>query len=80
MYTVKDLQRRYSVSVHTVLGWIRSGELHAINVGRAPEARKPRWRISQSALDAFEQVRTPTAFRPRVGRKKLPGDVVEFYS
>jgi excisionase family DNA binding protein len=46
MYTIQDLQRRYGVTVHTVLGWIRSGELRAVNVGRRRGARKPRWRIT----------------------------------
>jgi hypothetical protein len=58
MYTVRDLQRRFAVTEHTVLGWIRSGELTAINVGRSPGARKPRWRISQEALEAFELARS----------------------
>ena len=34
--TVRDLCERYGVSEHTVLGWIRSGELRAVNVGRKP--------------------------------------------
>ena len=59
MFTVQDVQRRYGVTVHTVLGWIRSGELRAVNVGRRLGAKKPRWRITQQALDAFEQLRTP---------------------
>jgi Helix-turn-helix domain len=79
MYTVQDIQRRYSVTVHTVLGWIRSGELRAVNVGRRPGARKPRWRITQAALEAFELARTPTPAPPRARRKKRPADVIEFY-
>jgi len=66
--------------VHTVLGWIRAGELKAVNVGRAPDGRKPRWRITQSAIDSFELARTPTAAPARVaGQKKQPSGVVEFY-
>jgi excisionase family DNA binding protein len=79
MYTVQDLQRRYGVTVHTVLGWIRSGELRAVNVGRKPGARKPRWRITQQALDQFEEVRTPAPPVPRKRRRKRPVDVIEFY-
>ena len=79
MYTVRDLQRRYGVTVHTVLGWIRSGELRAVNVGRRPRAKKPRWRISQQSLEAFELARTPTPPPPRARRKKRPADVIEFY-
>ena len=52
--TIRDVCERFVVTEHTVLAWIRSGELRAVNVGRAPEAKKPRWRITQAALDAFE--------------------------
>jgi len=78
--TIRDVCERYGVTEHSVLAWIHNGELSAVNVGRAPEARKPRWRITQAALDAFEQLRTPTAALPRGRRKKqAAGDVVEFY-
>jgi excisionase family DNA binding protein len=79
MYTVQDLQRRYGVTVHTVLGWIRSGELRAVNVGRRPGAKKPRWRITQEALDSFEQLRTPTSSAPPARRRNRPANVIEFY-
>ena len=80
MYTVQDLQRRYSVTAHTVLGWIRSGELRAVNVGRRPGAKKPRWRITQGALEAFELARTPTQPPPRAQRRKRTDTgVIEFY-
>jgi hypothetical protein len=59
--------------------WIRAGELLAVNVGRTPNGRKPRWRIPQSALDAFEAARTPSAPAPRAKGRKQSGDVVTFY-
>jgi excisionase family DNA binding protein len=77
--SVPDVCERYRVSEHTVLGWIRSGELRAINVGRRPGAKKPRWRITQNALDAFEALRTPTPPLPRLRRHKRPADVIRFY-
>jgi excisionase family DNA binding protein len=79
MFTVRYVQRRYGVSEHTVLAWIRSGELRAVNVGRRPGAKKPRWRISQAALESFEARRTPTPPAPRK-RRQRPADVVEFYT
>jgi excisionase family DNA binding protein len=77
--SVKDLTQRYGVSEHTVLGWIGSGELRAVNVGRRPGAKKPRWRVTQEALEAFEQLRTPTPPLPRVRRRKQPEHVIAFY-
>jgi excisionase family DNA binding protein len=79
MYTVQDIQRRYGVTEHTVLGWVHSGELKAVNVGRTPKAKKPRWRITQEALEAFEQLRTTTPTPPRARRRKQPADVIPFY-
>jgi len=77
--SVRDLCERYRVSAHTVLGWIRSGELRAVNVGRRQGAKKPRWRISATALEAFEALRTVTPPRPGSRRKKRVAEVIEFY-
>ena len=77
--SVGDLCERYAVSEHTVLGWIRSGELRAINVGRRLGSKKPRWRITQEALEAFEQLRTPTPPLPRTKRRKRAPEAVLFY-
>jgi predicted site-specific integrase-resolvase len=48
--SVHDLCERYAVSEHTVLHWINSGQLHAVNVGRRQGAKRPRWRITPDAL------------------------------
>jgi excisionase family DNA binding protein len=77
--SVRDLCVRYGVGAHTVLGWIRSGELRAVNVARRLGGKKPRWRISQEALETFEQLRTPTPPAPRARRRKRPAEVIEFY-
>jgi excisionase family DNA binding protein len=78
-FSVKDLTERYGVGEHTVLGWIRSGELRAVNVGRHQGAKKPRWRITQEALETFEMARTPTPPPPRARRRKRPLGIIEFY-
>ena len=77
--SVRDICDRYGVGEHTVLGWIRSGELRAVNVGRTAGAKKPRWRIPQTALEAFELARTHTPPPPRTKRRKRPADVIQFY-
>jgi hypothetical protein len=78
IYTVKDLQLRYGVGESTVLAWIHSGELKAINVGVEPGKRRPRWRITAEAVQAFEAGRTPTPSLPAVRRRKQD-QVIEFY-
>jgi hypothetical protein len=81
MLKVIDIQNRYGVTQGTVLGWIRSGELKAVNVGQSVGKKKPRWRIPQAALDAFEAARTATPAAPKVSqRRKTSGDVIAFYS
>ena len=69
-YTVRDLTNRFGVHEATVLGWIHNGELKAMNVGRTPGRKKPRWRISEAALAAFEALRTPTQPAPRSRRRR----------
>jgi hypothetical protein len=78
-FSVRDLRERYAVSEHTVLGWIARGELRAVNVGRRPGAKKPRWRITQAARQSFELSRTTTPPLPQTRRKKRSADVIEFY-
>jgi hypothetical protein len=78
--TVKDVCKRYSVSEHTVLGWIHSGSLIGFSVSRKSGARKPRWRISEEALAAFEQLRTATPPPLKAKRRKRSGDTIEFYT
>ena len=77
--TVRDVCRRYGVTEHTVLAWIRAGELRAVNVGRRQGAKKPRWRITPESLEAFEARRTATPAPPRLRRRTRPAEVIECY-
>jgi excisionase family DNA binding protein len=78
-YDVRDICNRFSVNEHTVLRWIHSGELRAINVGVSPGKKKPRWRVTEEALATFEALRTPSPPPPRTRRRRRSADVVEFY-
>jgi hypothetical protein len=79
-YTVNDLMKRYVVAQHTVLSWIRSGELKAVNVGVSKSRKIPRWRVTSEALDAFEKMRTPQPPQPKRKRRSKPeSDVIEFF-
>ena len=78
-FSVRVICDRYGVSEGTVLGWIRCGDLRAVNVGRNPGAKKPRWRITEESLAAFEQMRTPVQAQPKTRRRRQAADVVEFY-
>jgi excisionase family DNA binding protein len=78
--SVSEVCQRYGVGENTVLGWIARGELRALNVGRSRAAKKPRWRITEDALAAFELARTSTP-PPATRRKKrtAPLEVIDRY-
>jgi hypothetical protein len=70
--TVLDVAKRYRVSPDKVRGWIRRGELAAVNVASSLLG-KPQLRITAEALAAFEARRTaavPTPEAPRRPRRR----------
>lgn len=78
-FVVKEVAQLRRVSVGTVLGWIASGELRAINVARKLGSKKPRWRITEEALTEFEATRTAIPPAPKARRRRRDPAVVEFY-
>lgn len=77
--TIRDLCERYGVGEHTVLAWIKSGELRAINCGRRSGGKKPRWRITSEALATFELIRTYNLPPPHTKRQKQSNEIIQFY-
>ena len=75
--TVPKIARRFGVSPNKIGGWIRSGELRAVNVA-ATVGGRPRWRISESELAAFESRRSNSAPVVKMRRKRQT-DVTEFF-
>lgn len=76
--TVADVARRYRVSPEKVRGWIKRGELAAINTAKA-RCGKPRYVILPEALAEFERGRaaaTPNAPKPK--RRKRT-NIVDYY-
>jgi len=71
--------KRLGVKAETVISWIRSGELRAIDVARR-NAKRPRYRIPTDAIIAFENGRTasPETRKPAKRRKKQT-DVITFF-
>lgn len=78
--SVRQIAERYGVSQHTVGIWIRLGDLPAVDVSRVPGAR-PRWRISDAGVEAFESRRAAQGLRPQSAkrRRKDSSTTVEFY-
>jgi hypothetical protein len=54
--TPPEIATKYGCKPETVIGWIRFGELKAIDVARRG-AMKPRYRVSPQALEDFEKAR-----------------------
>jgi transposase len=76
--TVRDVARRYRVGDDKVRGWIRRGELRAINTAAVLRG-KPRWVVPVEALAEFERRRSAAEPpQPARRRRKQPGFVDYF--
>lgn len=62
--TPPEVAARFGCKPETVIGWIRSGELAAINLARRGSLR-PRYRVSPEALELFERARSVIPRTPR---------------
>lgn len=49
-YTVQEASETLSVDDETILAWIHSGELIAINITKTPGSKRPTWRIGEREL------------------------------
>jgi excisionase family DNA binding protein len=77
--TPPQYAKRLGVKPDTVVGWIRSGELRAINVARR-DAKRPRYRISLDSVIAFENGRAASATTSKpTKRRKQQTDVITFF-
>ena len=63
--TPSEIANRFGCKPETVIAWIRSGELAAIDLARRGSLR-PRYRISPEALATFEQTRSVVPRTPPV--------------
>lgn len=71
--TPREVAEHYGVCIDSVLAWIRSGHLKALNVSPNPASKRPRFRIDTNDLEAFErrrQVQPPAAPAPRKRKSK----------
>ena len=58
--SANGVAKRYGVGLDKVLGWIRRGELEAVNISTSLAQQKPRWSISMEAIEKFERRRKST--------------------
>jgi transposase len=74
-----ELAKRWGIDSHKILGWIRSGEMKAIDVSTRQGGR-PRYAIDEADILAFENRRAVggPVKAPRRRRAKQQ-DVIEFF-
>jgi predicted site-specific integrase-resolvase len=77
LLTPPEVAKLYRVAVETVHGWIRSGELSAIDVARRG-SRRPRFRVSLDSLSAFDQRRSVSKPVAKPRRLTLPKGMVQY--
>jgi len=78
--TPPQLAKMLGIEPPKVIGWIKRGELRAVNVADRTGGR-PRWRISPDAVENFLRVRESKAPPPkatRQRRQRQPADFIEF--
>lgn len=78
-FTPPEVRALLGVAHDKVLGWIHSGELRAVDLSTT-RGQRPRWRISQQALEDFLSRRAASpAPKPRRRRRQHNAGVTEFY-
>ena len=78
-FTTAEVAARWKTNRDKVLGFIRDGELPAINLSRGSE--RPRFRIRREDLETFEKSRlvaSPT--KPTQRRRSANSSVKEYFS
>jgi excisionase family DNA binding protein len=78
-YSVRQICERFNVTQQTVLRWIQDGQLAALNVARRLGGKRPTWRVSEQAIEAFEALRTATPPPPRSTRRRRQTEGIRFY-
>lgn len=77
--TPPQIAERYGCSTDKVLGWIKAGELRAINAASRRDQR-PRYLVDLADLAAFEQGRAVVPAVPqRRARRRASGEVIPFF-
>ena len=79
-HTPPEVGRRYGIKSEKVILMIRAGLIRAIDVA-SPGSRRPRFRIHETDLIAFEVSREVRPALKKSSRKRRPkkNDVIEFF-
>ena len=75
----QEIAKRHRVGVEKVINWIKKGELSAFDVGTVRGSQRPRFRVTESALENFEKNRTVVAPPPRARRRRRDTSIREYF-
>jgi excisionase family DNA binding protein len=75
--TPPQAAKQLGVDPATVIGWIRSKQLKASNIGKG--GQRPRFRIQQSDLEAFLKSRQQQSTETNKRRAKQQSSEIEFF-
>jgi hypothetical protein len=75
VWTPPELARRYGVNPDKVVSWIDAGELAAMNLATTTGGR-PRYKITDEAVQAFEARRAVVPAAPVRRRKRPPAAAI----
>lgn len=75
--TPPQLAEALAVSPETIINWIRSGELAAVNVGSG--AKRPRYRIPPEAVEAWQRRRAVVPPPKPARRKRQATSYTKFF-
>jgi excisionase family DNA binding protein len=74
-YTVQEAAQVLSCDDETILAWIHSGQLVAIDISKRPGSKRPTWRIPETSMASLIISRRriqPTAPAQQKPRRRLP--------
>ena len=74
--TPPRIAKLLGISDEKVCGWCATGKLRAVNVS---DAVRPRWRISQEALDEFLAARESRPTTRPTRRRRQASNVIQFF-
>jgi hypothetical protein len=79
-FSPPQIAEQYAIDPHKVVGWIRRGELKAIDVATHTGGR-PRYRVSSESLAEFEAKRSanPQPKISRIRRRRTDPTIHEYF-
>lgn len=77
--TPPQIGRQLGISPEKVIGFIRRGELRAVDVSNHPGIGKPRFRVDPIELEAFLLRRSATPAPKAKRRRRRDPAIIEFF-